>query len=757
MAPPAHGRESPASNNQPVRVIDQFASSGIPLELSFELASLVFCWASWSLLRVLLRLGADVGDVGDVGGRPRLVPVTCKPSHSIVLYKPSQLTKKEKKSILIRQHYTRPTSNRPAEHVAPATPPTTLDAQQTNNSTSADLQPPMSAWMPQPGLNLQDSSSNHSSQIPCCSEEHHQSATAGWDHSITPRSTLPGKSGLVYPGQLPQSLVKDGSWGQKSYDQFEFYPFDPDAPIGQAYTTDESIPIIDLRFSQSRHELGSSYSDHTANRRPDSSIGMSTPTAFSDMPATCGGGDDGSTTLSEAPTFSDYGTLSNRTSLMSTTHMSPVGSPRLTPQSRPDQMRAQSRGRASPSPRPSMRSAPYSTEGLRNTTRWSTGSQNVGQGRLQSPFGYGSMPDSTMPSQRYSMQAPTSSSMAPMPHSMVSGPGSTMPMQPSYVPSMPMGGYRNSSVMMGSHMGHQLPTSHAMHHDNSHHSLPQPPTLASHGLLKLLQNNIESQSFHGHYADLSAPPDLYPALHQEPAPPPAEDMNPSDPDLVPYEQELRFDGDMYTPKWVRGHGNKREGWCGICKPGRWLVLKNSAYWYDKSFTHGISAATGAPFQEPLDKRRMDGNPDVWEGLCGSCNKWIALVSSKKKGTTWFRHAYKCHSHAKIKDTPKRRRDQVHNPRMPGPPLSSMGLGGLHDHHQRPGTPPLTLPHGLSTASYASMGGGGINTSIPQYMHPQQHHPHHHQALGPLTPPQSLRSSVGRTLLSSPATMYGNVI
>ncbi len=28
------------------------------------------------------------------------------------------------------------------------------------------------------------------------------------------------------------------------------------------------------------------------------------------------------------------------------------------------------------------------------------------------------------------------------------------------------------------------------------------------------------------------------------------------------------------------------------------------------------------------------------GLCGSCNEWIALVSSKKKGTTWFRHAYK---------------------------------------------------------------------------------------------------------------------
>ncbi|KAK3347072.1 hypothetical protein B0T25DRAFT_418091, partial [Lasiosphaeria hispida] len=68
----------------------------------------------------------------------------------------------------------------------------------------------------------------------------------------------------------------------------------------------------------------------------------------------------------------------------------------------------------------------------------------------------------------------------------------------------------------------------------------------------------------------------------------------------------------------------------------WLVLKNSAFWYDKLFTH-INAATGNPFQEPQMTRRMDGNLDVWSGLCGSCNEWIALVSSE---TTWFRHAYK---------------------------------------------------------------------------------------------------------------------
>ena len=135
-------------------------------------------------------------------------------------------------------------------------------------------------------------------------------------------------------------------------------------------------------------------------------------------------------------------------------------------------------------------------------------------------------------------------------------------------------------------------------------------------------------------------PDLFESLRKEASNPPEEDMHPEDPDMVPQEQEPRFEGDLYTPRWVRGQGNKREGYCGLCEPGRWLVLKNSAYWYDKSFTHGISAATGQPFEGPRETRRMAGNPDVWEGLCGGCDDWIALISSKKKGTTWFRHAYK---------------------------------------------------------------------------------------------------------------------
>lgn len=141
-------------------------------------------------------------------------------------------------------------------------------------------------------------------------------------------------------------------------------------------------------------------------------------------------------------------------------------------------------------------------------------------------------------------------------------------------------------------------------------------------------------------AAVSDPPDLFQDLHATPLDPPASDMFPSDPDFIPHERDLRFGGDLYTPRLVRDFGNKREGWCGICRPGRWLVLKNSAYWYDKSFTHGVSAATGKPFEGPTEMRRVAGDPEAWEGHCKDCDEWISLASTKKKGNSWFRHAFK---------------------------------------------------------------------------------------------------------------------
>jgi hypothetical protein len=46
----------------------------------------------------------------------------------------------------------------------------------------------------------------------------------------------------------------------------------------------------------------------------------------------------------------------------------------------------------------------------------------------------------------------------------------------------------------------------------------------------------------------------------------------------PRKQRLRFHGDMYTPLWVRFQGQQKEGFCDLCQPGKWLQLKNSAFW-----------------------------------------------------------------------------------------------------------------------------------------------------------------------------------
>lgn len=50
---------------------------------------------------------------------------------------------------------------------------------------------------------------------------------------------------------------------------------------------------------------------------------------------------------------------------------------------------------------------------------------------------------------------------------------------------------------------------------------------------------------------------------------------------IPRRQALRFPEDQYTPKWVRYSGPKREGLCELCTYGKWLQLKDSAFWYHK--------------------------------------------------------------------------------------------------------------------------------------------------------------------------------
>lgn len=293
----------------------------------------------------------------------------------------------------------------------------------------------------------------------------------------------------------------------------------------------------------------------------------------------------------------------------------PVVSPMPSPRPHHDAIRNGGRSRASPIPHNNMRTSPYALESNRNK-RWSTGTyaSNSPQLHPMHQFNNGCSFYGSPLNPQHSLPPTT----AEMPSNFNAQVQNLLYSQPTLHPS---------SATLLSSPDQQSPEASRPSH--------------SQGLFRLLQSNADRvNGYSSHFVELSHPPDLYMSLHDEPSNPPESDMNTSDPNLVPHEQDLRFTGDLYTPRWVRGHGNKREGWCGLCKPGRWLVLKNSAFWYDKSFTHGVSAATGAAFQGPQETRRTEGNLDVWEGLCGSCGEWIPLVSSKKKGTTWFRHAYK---------------------------------------------------------------------------------------------------------------------
>ncbi|OAL43529.1 hypothetical protein IQ07DRAFT_296659 [Pyrenochaeta sp. DS3sAY3a] len=451
-------------------------------------------------------------------------------------------------------------------------------------------------------------------------------SNATYSNSMAGAPTLPTTD--YFPG-----VIDTSPWGQKVCEELESFPsLDPDVTefnqgmMGQ----DENTPIIDLRqypgMGSHEPEGMPQFNPHSSRRMSESSFSISSTGGV--LPEVSTYEDMGS---SEAVSYaSEYDAWNH--SEPTTSLLSPLASPR-----RPQHdgvVRGGSRSRASPAPHTNVRSSPYTLDSSR-FKRWSTGHA----------------PTSTPTSSRSLVQVPDRYA----PYGPRLNPHHSMP---AYPPSA----YNNFGLATQNVLYSQ---NHSLHSSNPTLYTPQDPQyhlevprpLPSQGLFRLLQSNADR---HGgcssHFADLSDPPDLYSSLHEEGSNPPESDMNPSDPDLVPHEQDLRFTGDLYTPRWVRGHGNKREGWCGLCKPGRWLVLKNSAFWYDKSFTHGVSAATGAAFQGPQDTRRTEGNLDVWEGLCGSCGEWIALVSSKKKGTTWFRHAYKCHTHPKVKDGPKRRRE-----------------------------------------------------------------------------------------------------
>lgn len=106
-----------------------------------------------------------------------------------------------------------------------------------------------------------------------------------------------------------------------------------------------------------------------------------------------------------------------------------------------------------------------------------------------------------------------------------------------------------------------------------------------------------------------------------------------------HEEETRFSGDLYWPRWLRGpYNGVQEGWCGMCQPGRWLSL-DGQFQDDKDFNHGISGCTGKPYDKPKMVGLTKGLPNVWWGLCSICDEWIELVGSKEGENAWFVHAF----------------------------------------------------------------------------------------------------------------------
>ncbi|KAF4336373.1 meiotic expression up-regulated 26, partial [Fusarium beomiforme] len=459
------------------------------------------------------------------------------------------------------------------------------------------------------------------------------STVSYWDPSSVSFQKIPSEA-ISRPGSMDQDLYPptttiDSSWMENPVEvQFNLQ--------GEGFNmaTNEAIPMLDLKQGTLIYE------DQMAI--DDGSKLYCTPGSSFFTPTSSPYYDGSSPAVSGACSFSpSYSPLDNRTAMMISAESSSVASGPMTLLPRTDISINQSRNScASPSSRNhNHRYAPYRLEGS-SLEQCSQVTANTSPSRKPVQHGHQARRDDNNSRQNFNSDhsfpangaTPLSSNYLNL---------QAMQEAPLILSSIPV--YQRDNMLLPTQLSSQTAQQHPWQTDVKF-APPQP--LLSHGLSRMLQSNGDAACLNGHYTDLSDPPELYAALREEQIPPPSEDMNPEDPEMIPCEQELRFEGDLYTPRWVRGRGNKREGWCGICKPGRWLGLKSSAFWYDKLFSHGISAATGSSFQEPQQKRRMDGKPDVWEGLCGSCEQWIALVSSKEKRTTWFRHAYKCHTHLK---------------------------------------------------------------------------------------------------------------
>ena len=120
--------------------------------------------------------------------------------------------------------------------------------------------------------------------------------------------------------------------------------------------------------------------------------------------------------------------------------------------------------------------------------------------------------------------------------------------------------------------------------------------------------------------------------------PPEEDFEGDDDDLLPRREEPMFGGDIFTPGWVRGYGNNKEGFCGRCNPGAWHNIEDSSYEKHLTYMHGI-ASSGLGLPRPSSLRQVKDRHGSWQGYCEACRGWRNLKRSSV-GWNWFRHGVK---------------------------------------------------------------------------------------------------------------------
>lgn len=105
----------------------------------------------------------------------------------------------------------------------------------------------------------------------------------------------------------------------------------------------------------------------------------------------------------------------------------------------------------------------------------------------------------------------------------------------------------------------------------------------------------------------------------------------------PFKIPKHFEHGMCMPQWCRDTGDGLEGWCGVCRPGRWLNISSFSFEHDRSILHGISMKTGTSFPDPMVTRWTITHGI--EGLCAQCGSWIVMKRNAYGEESWFAHSF----------------------------------------------------------------------------------------------------------------------